>query len=201
MIKTIIFDLGRVLIPFDFNRGYKRLEALCSYPASDIPQRLRSTDLMNRFETGEVSSESFVREFSKTLGFEAGYDEVCDIWSCIFLPETLLPEEMIESLRKRYRVMLLSNTNALHYDMLEQQYPILKHFDHYVLSYKVGAMKPSPKIYEEALRHAEARPEECFYTDDVPAFVEAAKNLGIDAVVFEGREQIERELRSRGVEW
>ena len=85
--------------------------------------------------------------------------------------------------------------------MVWESYPLLRHFDHLVLSYKVGALKPSPTIYAEALSHARCAPEECFFTDDIAAYVEGARSAGIDAVQFESREQIERELQSRGVVW
>jgi putative hydrolase of the HAD superfamily len=62
-------------------------------------------------------------------------------------------------------------------------------------------MKPSPDIYAEAVRQAQCRPEECFFTDDMPGYVEAARAAGIDAVQFENSEQLQRELRARGVHW
>jgi HAD superfamily hydrolase (TIGR01509 family) len=85
--------------------------------------------------------------------------------------------------------------------MVFERYPLLKHFDEYILSYKVGAMKPSPVIYNAALAKAQCRPEECFFTDDIPAYVEGAKAQGIDAVQFQNAAQIEAELRARGVTW
>ncbi|HYZ85498.1 MAG TPA: HAD-IA family hydrolase, partial [Bryobacteraceae bacterium] len=95
----------------------------------------------------------------------------------------------------------LSNTNAIHFEMIEANYPILRHFDDKILSYKVGAMKPSPRIYEEAIRRANCEPSEIFFTDDIPQYVEGAKMAGIDAVVFENAAQIQRELSARGVTW
>jgi glucose-1-phosphatase len=201
MIKTIIFDLGKVIIPFDFQRGYNRMAPLCSYTASEIPERLRGCDLVTRFEEGKVEPRDFVRELSGILELKIEYGEFCDIWSSIFLPETLIPESLLIALKKRYRLLLLSNTNAIHFDMVSINYPILRHFDHKVLSYKVGALKPSPAIYAEALKYARAEPDECFFTDDIPAYVAGARAAGIDAVQFENRAQIERELRARGVEW
>lgn len=201
MIKTIIFDLGKVIIPFDFKRGYDRMAPLCSYSAGEIPERLRSCDLVTRFEEGKIEPEAFVRELSAILELKVDYREFCGIWSAIFLPETLLPEELLVALKKRYRLLLLSNTNAIHFEMVSANYPLLRHFDHLVMSYKVGALKPSPLIYEEALRHAHCAPEECFFTDDIAEYVEGAKALGINAVQFESRAQIERELRARGVAW
>ena len=201
MIKTIIFDLGRVIVPFDFKRAYTKLAPLCKYSPEEIPARLRTNDLVNRFECGQVEPEAFVKEFSTALEFEAAYDQFCEIWSSIFLPETLVPDEMLAALKARYRLLLLSNTNAIHFQMIENAYPILRHFDHYVLSYKVGAMKPSPLIYAEAIRNAHCEPHECFFTDDIPDYVEGARLAGIDAVQFQNADQIARELRNRGVSW
>jgi putative hydrolase of the HAD superfamily len=201
MIKTIIFDLGKVIVPFDFKRGYDRLSPLCSLPPEQIPERLRGHDLVSRFESGQIEPRDFVAEIGKVLGFQPRYEEFCDIWSYIFLPETLIPESLVEALHNRYRILLLSNTNAIHFEMIERTYPILRHFDEFVLSYRVGAMKPSPKIYQAAIEKAQCRAGECFFTDDIAAYVEGAKAAGIDAVQFENHQQIERELRARGVAW
>jgi glucose-1-phosphatase len=201
MIKTIIFDMGKVIIPFDFQRGYDRMAPLCRYSPAEIPERLRACDLVSRFEEGKLPPEEFVRELSKVLELNASYEEFCDIWSAIFMPYTLIPEALLIALKKRYRLLLLSNTNAIHFDMLWASYPILRQFDHLILSYRIGALKPSPLIYAEALRHAQCEPSECFFTDDILAYVEGAREAGIDAVQFQNREEIERELAARGVVW
>src|SRR6266480_3762017 len=201
MIKTVIFDLGKVIVPFDFTRGYRKLEGLCAYSAAEIPRLLASNDLVERFESGTLEPEDFVRELSKTLELRVDYNQFCEIWNSVFLPQTLIPESMLKGIKERYRLILLSNTNAIHFKMLEQSYPCLRHFDDMVLSYRVGALKPAPAIYREAIARAECRPEECFFTDDIADYVAAAKREGIDAVQFESCEQLERELRARGVRW
>ena len=63
------------------------------------------------------------------------------------------------------------------------------------------SLKPAPEIYREAIARAGCLPGECFYTDDVPEYVEAARREGMDAVPFRGREELEREMRARGIEW
>ncbi len=199
MIKTVIFDLGGVIVPLDFKRGYARMEALCGCPASEIPLRLRKTDLVPRYETGQIESPAFVAELSEVLGLKVSYEEFCELWSSIFLPDTLIQESLLERIHERHRLLLLSNTNDIHFTGIERTYPILRHFDDRVLSYKVGASKPSARIYEEAIQRAGCRAEECFFTDDVLTFVEGARRVGIYAVQFESAEQIELELRERGV--
>jgi putative hydrolase of the HAD superfamily len=199
VIKTVIFDLGGVIVPLDFKRGYAKMEPLCGYPAAEIPQRLRKTDLVTRYEIGAIESPAFVAQLSELLGMKVSYSEFCELWSSIFLPETLIQEPLLQRIRERHRLLLLSNTNDIHFSMIERTYPILRLFDDRVLSYKVGASKPTPRIYEEAIVRAGCRPEECVFIDDVPAFVEGARKAGIDAVQFESQEQVERELGLRGV--
>jgi putative hydrolase of the HAD superfamily len=201
MIKTVIFDLGKVLIPFDFTRGYRGLEKLCGIPAAEIPRRLASTDLVHRFESGLVEPQDFVAELSRVLDLHVSYDQFCEIWSSIFLPDPLIPESLLAGIRQRFRLLLLSNTNAIHFEMLERTYPLLGQFHDKVLSYRVRAMKPSPAIYREAIARAACRPEECFFTDDIADYVAAAQREGMDAVQFESRAQIEREMLARGIRW
>jgi HAD superfamily hydrolase (TIGR01509 family) len=108
---------------------------------------------------------------------------------------------MLQDIARKYRLVLLSNTNAIHFEMVRKNYPLLRHFHSLVLSHEVGALKPSPLIFRRAIEAAGCRPEECFFTDDIPAYVEAARAHGLDAVRFESAAQIEAELRKRGVEW
>jgi FMN phosphatase YigB (HAD superfamily) len=201
VIKTVIFDLGKVLIPFDFSRGYQGMEKLCGYPAAEIRKRIAATDLVHRFETGLVEPKDFVEQLSGLLELRASYEQFCEIWSSIFLPDPLIPDSMLAGLRQRYRMLVLSNTNAIHFEMVRENYPLLRYFDDLILSYEVKAMKPAPAIYQAAIARAGCRPSECFYTDDIPAYAEAAREHGIDAVQFESREQLERDLQARGIRW
>ena len=198
MIKAILFDLGNVIVPFDFKRAYAKLGPLCSCPVTEITSKLRSTDLVRRFETGQLAAEPFVSELSALLGLKTTYSEFCDLWTSVFSEDTLVPESLIAGLRVRHRMLVLSNTNPIHFSMLKAQYGLFRHFDDFVLSYEVGAMKPDAQIYQEAIQRAGCRPVECFFTDDIAINVEAARNNGMDAVQFLSAAQIEAELRTRG---
>lgn len=199
MIKTIVFDLGNVLVPFDFKPAYARLEPLCAYPAAEIPSRIRPTDLVWRFETGKVPPEQFFEELAVILELKMTYPEFRHLWNSVFLTEPLVPESLVAGLGGRYRLMVLSNTNAIHFPILKENYPLLRHFDDYVLSYEVGAVKPSAKMFEAAIARAGCGPGECFFTDDIAVNVEAARQHGMDAVQFQSARQLEEELRARGV--
>ena len=196
--KSLIFDLGRVLVYFDFARAYRALEAFCPCAAPEMPKRLFTTDLVQRLETGRISARDFYAGFSQLIQLDLDYDRFCGIWASIFT-HALLPESLLENLSKRYRLVLLSNTNPIHFEMIRRAYPHLKYFHDLTLSYEVGALKPEEAIYRAALERAGCEPGECFYTDDIPEFVEAGRRTGMDAVKFESREQLERELGARGI--
>jgi glucose-1-phosphatase len=201
MIKTVIFDLGKVIIPFDFMRGYQGLSGISGLSVAEIRSRIGATDLVRGFESGLIEPTDFVAQLSAMLELHISYDHFCQIWSSIFLPDPLIPESLLEGLSRRYRLLLLSNTNAIHFEMLERTYPLLRHFHEFILSHRVRALKPSPAIYREAIARAGCAPEEIFFTDDIADYVAGAKREGIDAVQFESSEQIGRELRARGVTW
>jgi putative hydrolase of the HAD superfamily len=201
LIKAILFDLGRVIVPFDFRRGYERLEQHCGIPAAEIPRRIGETDLVHHFERGHLGAEEFFGALSARLGLRIDYAEFCEIWTSIFLPHTLVPESLIHGLAVKYRMVLLSNTNPIHFEMVRKTYPLLRHFHAFVLSHEAGSIKPEPEIYRRAVEVAGCLPEECFFTDDVAEFVAGARAAGIDAVRFENSDQLQRDLRARGVEW
>jgi putative hydrolase of the HAD superfamily len=201
MHKAILLDLGRVLIDFDFRRGYRALEGLCPYTAEEIPRRLAGTGLVGRFETGLVEPRDFVHQMCGILELKVPYDQFREIWGSIFT-DILIPESMLAGLGKRYRLVLVSNTNALHFEMIRETYRhLLCHFDDLVLSYEVHAMKPQAEIFQAALERAGCRPEECFYTDDIAAYIEGAKRMGIDGVQFQSCAQLQAELRARAIVW
>lgn len=199
-LKTIIFDLGNVIIPFDFRLGYAALSAHVDFPAEEVAGRIRDTALVPELESGRIAPRAFVAEMNKTLGTDLSYETFCGIWSAIFLPETLVPLDLVRTLKESYRVTVLSNTNAIHFDRVWETYPILREFHHLTLSHEVKAMKPEPAIYAAALAAAGAEPGECFFTDDIPAYVEGARQAGIQAEQFLGYDKLLNDLRARGVQ-
>jgi putative hydrolase of the HAD superfamily len=198
--KTIIFDLGKVLVDFDFGRAYRALEQVCGCRMPEMRRRAMESGLYEKFETGRIDPRLFVTSMCDLLEAEIRYEDFCGIFNSIFAG-TLVPESLLEGLAQRYRLLLLSNTNAIHYEMLDRAYPLLRHFHHRILSFEVNAMKPEPEIYRRAIERAGCRPEECFYTDDIPEFIAAAKTQGIDAVRFESAAQLQGELERRGIAW
>ena len=201
MIKTILFDLGNVIIPVDFRRCHEALARVCPHPPESVPRLIGSTGLPRRFEQGEISAEDFVAETCRLLDMQISYEEFWDVWTRSFLPETLIPESLFEGLKRNQRLLLLSNTNCIHFEMAQRRYPLLRHFDEYVLSYEVGVMKPAPEIYHKAIARAGCHAEECLFIDDLAENVEAARKEGMEATQFHSLGQLQDDLRGRGLVW
>ena len=199
MIRTVLFDLGNVVVPVDFQNCYEALSAVCPHAPQDVPRIFSSSGLAGKYEKGRISTEEFVEQTCQLLSMNVTSEEFWDLWGRIFLPEPLLPEGLFEAVRARHRLLLLSNTNAMHFELARQRFPLLRHFDGFVLSYQVGALKPAAEIYQEAIARAGCRPEECFFTDDVLANVEGARREGMQAVQFHSSEQLQAALRDHGI--
>jgi hypothetical protein len=114
MYRAILLDLGKVLIDFDFSAGYRALEELCPYPEAEIRRRIAATDLAARYESGLIESRDFCAQLCALLELQVDYDRFCAIWNSIF-SGVLLPESMIEGLARRYRLVVVSNTNQIRF--------------------------------------------------------------------------------------
>jgi HAD superfamily hydrolase (TIGR01509 family) len=194
-MKTIFFDLGNVLIFFDFPKMLKQMSSCTGIPVETIRQMLDTQAKL--YETGRLSDDELVENFQRVAPTTFTKEAFLHAASDIFTPNE--PMFSLLDALKRHRLMLLSNTSPAHFHFLRQRYPILDLFDGYVLSYEVGAAKPDPKIFRHALEKAGCAPQECFYTDDLPENIAAAKSHGIDSEVFKNEPILRVQLQTRGL--
>jgi glucose-1-phosphatase len=184
MIRTVLFDMGNVLLHFSHERMYRQMAEVCGLLPEKIREIIADGDLLTAYESGWVSEQEFHGRFEEAAGRRIDFDRLaaaaCDIF---WANDEMLP--IVESLRRQgTRLVLMSNTNRAHFQFVRERFPVLGQLDHWVLSYEVGAMKPRPEIYQAALAAIDCRPEECLYTDDIPAYIEAARAFGLQAEVF-----------------
>src|SRR5260370_17805655 len=93
-----MFDLGKGNVPFDFWRGYRAMADLCAYAPEEIPKRIGSTDLVPRFECGQLGPEQFVEQLCEILDLRMEYGRFCETWTSFFLPATLVPQSLLQGL-------------------------------------------------------------------------------------------------------
>lgn len=200
MIRTVVFDMGNVLVRFSHERMCEQMGRLCGRTEREVRTLLIDSGLQWEFERGRVDEAGFHRRFEDAVGRAVPIDELRHAASDIFEPNPGVGD-IVQALKQTgHRLVLLSNTSIAHYEFIRSRWDLLEPFDEFVLSYEVGAIKPEPAIFEAALRAVRCRPEEAFYTDDIPAYVEAGRSFGLNAEVFTTANDLKGHLRSRGLE-
>ncbi len=197
--SAIVFDLGNVLLPFDYKIILNKLEKVEIGLGQKFAAFYKSNyEVHRRFERGEFSTEEFTRIMLDVLDHRISREDFCEIYSKIFTVNDGLAA-VLPALKKNYRLVLLSNTNAVHERYGWGSYEFLRQFDKLVLSHEVGAVKPEAKIYKAVEAFTSAAPEEHFYTDDVLEYVSAARAIGWDAVQFVGNKELFDQFNERGI--
>ena len=199
-LKTIWFDLGNVILPFDFAPAIKRL-ARHGTDAKKIRQFFTDRPWLEAAcDTGEVTARKLYAMLKKHFAWKhLTYAEFCSAWNDIF-KENLSVSRLIFTLhRKGYRLVLVSNTNKLHFDHILKTYPVLRAFHHHVLSYKLGTRKPERRMYDYALKVSRAEKREIFYTDDRSDFTGAAAKHGVHVHTFTRADKLKRALQMHGI--
>jgi len=199
MIRSVISDLGQVILFFDNHIFFRKMAEFCPFEAVDIARRVhRHKDLICSFDTGNISPEEFYRGVIWRLDADVDQETFFTIYSDIFSLNTLVLD-ILRGLKDRYRLILLSNTDIKRFGFIRKTFPEIFIFDGYVLSFEVGYMKPDPQIYTEALERAEAPAEECIFIDDMEENIKGAKKVGLDTVLYGTQTDLRAELRNKGL--
>ena len=199
MIDVVYFDLGKVIVDFDHSRAARELLKVTPLSLKEAMAVLSDGELVSEYETGRLSSQEHYRKVCRRLQMEVSIEKFRELWGSMFLPEPLLSESFLQDLKKRYRLMLLSNTNEIHFDFVIQHYPILRMIEERLLSYQAGCMKPEARIFELAIKKAGVAPENILFTDDRLENIEAAQRAGIQALLFQSETQLKRDMARRGM--
>lgn len=193
MTRALLVDLGKVLVGFDHQVTCEKMSEATGVPAG----RLRGVlfgELEGDFDRGRLAPGEFFRACEARLGLAAVPDETwIGAWRDIFTP---LPEAIaaLQRVRPGIRRVLVSNTNALHWEGVLSVFRPDGLLDDVVLSFRVGAAKPDPAFWDAALAAADCGPAACVYADDRPELVAAASALGIPGFVVDGPASLARGL-------
>lgn len=197
--SAMVFDLGNVLLPFDYKIIIAKLEKIEEGLGDRFATFYRENYNIHRsFERGEISTDEFAGIILGVLENKVGKKDFFEIYSKMFTVNKALVETL-PVLKKSYKLVLLSNTNAIHQRYGWQDNEFLELFDKLILSHKVGAVKPEEKIYRAVEAFTKAASAEHFYVDDIPEYVEGGKKLGWDAVQFVGNEELFDDFEKRNI--
>lgn len=148
-----------------------------------------------------MSPQDWHLQVSRRLGSKLSFDQFVEVWNRALDPTPIHEDAFLAKLAKKYRLAVLSNTDPLHVAHLEKTFAFFEFFPARIYSCAVGTSKPNPLIYKEALQACKVRAQEAVYVDDVPAYAQAAAQLGLRAIVFQSPEQLQSDLRTLGVEF
>lgn len=187
-LRNVILDLGGVILELDVEATVK------AFADMGFPE-LKNTDIIHsrhpffsEYETGKISTEEFIERVVENSGNHNSGEEIIAAWNAMLQGFRKENVELVLGLREKYRLFLLSNTNALHelhYNrQLAEEHGIAnldRIFEKVYYSHKLKLRKPDAEIFRFVLLDAGIHPEETLYVDDTRVHVDAARELGIRA--------------------
>jgi putative hydrolase of the HAD superfamily len=197
--RAIIFDIGRVLIRVDISRIKDGLAFGLPLTPEEVWSAIEKDPRWLDWQEGRISPRDWHLHLTKRLGVSLTFEQFSEVWNRALDPNPIHSESFLENLSRNYRLALLSNTDPIHMSHDEARFPFFRFFPTRIYSYRVGASKPDPLIYREALKACKVRAEEAVYIDDIAAYATAAQRLGMTGIVFQSPEQLQSDLRNLGI--
>ena len=181
--RVIVFDLGKVLLDFDYGRMASRMASRSGISQEALHALIDQSPLLHDLESGRISSKAFFQSIQETAGYLGDFDRFQHEFGDIFDP---IPE-MIDLHRKLatagFPTCIFSNTNDLAIHHIRERYPFFNGFSNYVLSYEHGCMKPQARLYEVVEETTLSTGAEILYIDDRPENIEAGTARGWQTIL------------------
>lgn len=199
-IRVFLFDIGNVLLKFDFSKALRAVAA-----ESDVADELEALGLIDRikvaYEDGQIDRATFLRGVFDVLKYRGTEATFISAWEDIFEPNEPMVT-VVEQLSAKFPLYLLSNTNDIHRDYFLRRYDFFRHFKGGTYSDTARASKPGPEIYQIACREHGLAAAETFFIDDLLPNIETARALGFHAhhYHFDRHSALTDDLRAVGVE-
>ena len=178
MINAIIFDFGDVFINLD---KQATVDGLRNLGLTDWNDDLNQLNI--QFETGQITRNNFIEGIQKHIP-NASKEEILKAWNAILLDFPLYRLEFLQMLSKKYRLFLLSNTDAIHIETFEQNNgasfygDFYKCFEKVYFSFEIAMRKPNLGIYNYVLNEHDLQAKRTLFIDDRKENTDAALSLG-----------------------
>jgi HAD superfamily hydrolase (TIGR01509 family) len=199
MVKAVVFDLGRVLVEFDYAIAGRKIATRAKMPASELAQFLVHVPLIIRYETGLLTSEQFYQEVRAASGFLGDMEEFASLFADIFTPIQPMIQLQSDLRHLGFPTYIFSNTNELAIRFIRRRFPFFQNFDGYILSYEHSSMKPEAKLYEIVEFQSGCCGAEILYLDDRPENVEAGAARGWQVILQESPEKSRATIQRLGL--
>lgn len=197
--SIVVFDLGKVLVDFDYSIAGRRIAAQADLSPAEVQQFLDHSPLLYRYETGLMTRQEFFETVRQHTGFRGSFEEFGQFFADIFWEIPLMVEAQATLRRRGIPTYMFSNTNDLAIEHIRRNFPFFSNFDGYILSYEVGAMKPHPKIYEDLEKMSGKRDAEILYLDDRQENVDGGAARGWQVILQTAPEKSRAEIQRLGL--
>lgn len=172
---ALLFDIGNVIVHFDFSTAAERLAALSDASTENVLKLLMP--FKDALESGQMSDEDFVTRSMDTINFTGSREEFAAIWGDIFTANRPMME-FIRDVHGRVPLYLLSNTSGLHKDYLFTNFDTFGLFEGGVYSHEARSMKPHEPIFRNVIDTFGLDPARTFYIDDLADNIRTGQRLG-----------------------
>ena len=197
--KYIVFDLGNTLIRFDHNISANKIAKAFGVDAKTIYDTFFDSGITRPFERGHLTPMEFYLKAADLLKLDISYDDFVKVWNDIFWEDREMCALARRLKKAGYKLFLLSNISVLHFEHIRKKFDIIGIFDELVLSYRVGAIKPERKIFDEVVRLAKGDRKSLFYIDDREDLIKAAAEMDIDCIRFEEIGKLIEVMKEKGI--
>jgi len=196
---VLIFDLGKVLVDFDYSIAARKIAARSQKSPIDLHAFLGSSPLLVEYESGRLTRQAFYEFIRDAIGFQGDVVEFGSYFADIFsaMPDTIALHAELR--QKGFKTYIFSNTNDLAIEHVRRDFPFFAHFDGYIFSYEVGAMKPLPAIYAAMEKMCGRRGADLIYLDDRAENIAAGATRGWRAILHETPEKTRAALAGMGI--
>ena len=196
---AIVFDLGKVLLDFDYEIAVRKMVARCELTVAALHDLINQSPLLYRYETGLLSTREFYEAVKAAAGFRGEETEFRAIFGEIFTPIEPMIALQAQLRARQIPTYIFSNTNELAIDHIRRQFPFFEKFEDHILSYEHGAMKPDTKLYEVVEARTGRRGAQLLYLDDRPENIAAGQARNWRTILHQSPEQTLVELRASGL--
>jgi HAD superfamily hydrolase (TIGR01509 family) len=187
--KIVVFDLGKVLVDFDYSIAIPRIAAHGTLSVAGIKTFFFQSHLLVDYECGRLTRREFFEQARRVTGFQGALEEFGEFFADIFTAIPPMIELHAELHRRGIPTYIFSNTNDLAIEHVRRSFPFFRNFDGYIFSYEAKAMKPDPRIYEALEKLTGRRGAEILYLDDRPENVAGGAARGWRTILHETPEK------------
>ncbi|MCZ7647901.1 MAG: HAD-IA family hydrolase [Planctomycetota bacterium] len=201
-IEAVIFDLGRVLIDFEWRRAEALWARMAATDFGTLRARILGGTDFHGYERGELDTQAYFAQVRAVCDEPLDFTEFKAAWNAIFIDEIEPTVSLARRLHAsgRVKVGILSNTNALHAEFLRARMPLLGELAHVFLSQEIGARKPEAAAYRHVLRGMGVAAERSVFVDDMEENVAAASRLGMHGVLASSPQAVREALERLGLQ-